>query len=107
MSGICSCITAPITVPTNCRYHCSRITRAITDLLPETTASAPHSGTMYSGRCCPDDLGHRLIIETAAGSPAGLSCGLVGDQSRLSPSLKRESGCGDRYCEVVQRDQGI
>ena len=57
MPGICSCITAPITVPINCRYHCSSITRAITDLRPETTASAPHFGTMYSGRCCADDLG--------------------------------------------------
>src|ERR1700724_3516160 len=57
MSGICSCITPPITVPINCPYHCSSITRAITDLLPETTAAAPHSGTMYSGRCCADDLG--------------------------------------------------
>src|SRR5712664_31676 len=57
MPGICSCITAPITVPINCRYHCSSMTRAITDLRPETTASAPHFGTMYSGRRCADDLG--------------------------------------------------
>ena len=57
MPGICSCITAPITVPINCRYGCSSITRAIIDLRPETTASAPHFGTMYSGRCCADDLG--------------------------------------------------
>src|SRR5258707_1620108 len=57
MPGICSCITACITVPISCRYHCSSITRAITDLRPETTASAPHFGTMYSGRCCADDLG--------------------------------------------------
>src|SRR5258707_15627841 len=57
MPGICSCITAHITVPINCRYHCSSITRAITELRPETTASAPHFGTMYSGRCCADDLG--------------------------------------------------
>src|SRR6267142_4926128 len=57
MPGICSCITAPITVPINCRYGCSSITRAITDLRPETAASAPHFGTMYSGRCCADDLG--------------------------------------------------
>src|SRR5260221_4781170 len=56
MPGICSCITARITVPISCRYHCSSITRAITELRPATTASAPHFGTMYSGRCCADDL---------------------------------------------------
>jgi hypothetical protein len=26
-------------------------------LRPETTASAPHFGTMSSGRCCADDVG--------------------------------------------------
>jgi hypothetical protein len=48
------CLTAPTMVPINCRYHCSSITRSITDLRPETTASARPFGTMYSGRCCAD-----------------------------------------------------
>jgi len=52
MPGICSSTTARTTVPINCRYHCSSIIRAITNLLPETMVSAQHFGTMYSGRCC-------------------------------------------------------
>jgi hypothetical protein len=57
MPGICSCITARITVQTVCRCHFLSIIKAITDLRPETTASAPHFGTMSSGRCCDDDVG--------------------------------------------------
>src|SRR5258706_16211374 len=56
MPGICSCITARITVQTVCRCHFLSIIKAITDLRPETTASAPHFGTMSSGRCCDDDV---------------------------------------------------
>ena len=53
--GICSCITARrITVPINCRYHCSSITEAIIDLPLEITASAQRCGITYSERCCAD-----------------------------------------------------
>src|SRR6202035_3067366 len=44
-------------VQTVCRCHFLSIIKAITDLRPETTASAPHFGTMSSGRCCDDDVG--------------------------------------------------
>ena len=65
MPDICSCITARITVQTVCRCHFLSIIKAITDLRPETTASAPHFGTMSSGRCCADDVGqsHRFFIQ--------------------------------------------
>jgi hypothetical protein len=74
MPGICSCITARITVPISCRYHCSSITRAITELRPETTASAPHFGTMYSGRCCADDLGPQTSHRDSPPVHAGGFC---------------------------------
>src|ERR1700688_4879966 len=62
MPGICLCITALITVQTVCRCHFLSIIKAITDLRPETTASAPHFGTMSSGRCCDDDAGAAASI---------------------------------------------
>jgi len=46
------CIIAPTTVRIDCRSVCSSITRAITDLRPETMVSAPSFGTMFSGRYC-------------------------------------------------------
>ena len=54
MPGICSCITARITVPINCRYHFSSITKAIIDLQLEITASAQRCGITYSERCLAD-----------------------------------------------------
>src|ERR1700686_1888273 len=68
MPGICSCTIARTTVPINCRYHCSSIIRAITDLRPETMASARHFGTMYLGRCCADDWG---ATDWSSRQPAG------------------------------------
>jgi hypothetical protein len=56
MPGICSCITARITVPINCRYRCSSITKAIIDLQLEITASAQRCGIMYSERCLADGV---------------------------------------------------
>src|SRR5258708_25776581 len=54
MLGIYSCITARITVPINCRYDCSSITKAIIDLQLEISASAQRCGITYSGRCLAD-----------------------------------------------------
>src|SRR3981189_3734703 len=60
MPGICSCITARITVPINCRYRYSSITKAIIDLQLEISASAQRCGIVYSGRCLADPQGwHR------------------------------------------------
>ena len=42
------------TVPINCRYHSSSITKAIIDLQLEITASAQRCGITYSERCCAD-----------------------------------------------------
>jgi hypothetical protein len=55
MLGIYSCITAHITVPTSCRYHCSSITEVIIRSRRETTALARRCGITYSGRYCEDD----------------------------------------------------
>src|SRR5713226_6938052 len=61
MPGICLCITARITVPINCRYDCSSITKAIIDLQLEITASAQRCGILYSERCLADGVvGSRL-----------------------------------------------
>src|ERR1700737_3066951 len=56
MLGICSCTTAHIMVPINCRYHCSSITEAIINLRRETTALAQRCGITYSGRYCDSNL---------------------------------------------------
>src|SRR5258706_13973590 len=64
MPGICSCITARITVPISCRYRCSSITKAIIDLQLEITASAQRCGITYSERCLADGVvAPRLIIQ--------------------------------------------
>src|SRR5882757_2653807 len=56
MPGICSCITARIMLPINCRYPCSTITKSIIDLRRETTALAQRCGITYSGRYCDSNL---------------------------------------------------
>jgi hypothetical protein len=57
-----------------------------------------------------DELGwdNRLVragsTKAAGLFSAGFACGVLPDRPRLPTLLKRESGRGDRYCEVVQRN---
>jgi hypothetical protein len=106
MPGICSCITARITVQTVCRCHFLSIIKAITDLRPETTASAPHFGTMSSGRCCDDDVGGSCHVLLPLKGRHNHERAAVIPQLRLNRLVRAASDHDAMNAPSLQRGQG-